>query len=71
MIKQIETWRDDWDDPALKEEINAIIIYPLQSFEDWLKMEIQRHGINSEYQAMYTLEEVLSRFRQETIQNKL
>lgn len=39
MIKQIETWRDDWDDLALKEEINAIIIYPLQSFEDWLKME--------------------------------
>ena len=65
MITGIEEFRDEWDHPDLREEINIRILYPLQEFEDWLKSEINRCSMNHEYQAVHELEAVLSRFRQE------
>lgn len=57
MIKGIEEFRDEWDNPDLREEINIRILYPLQEFEDWLKSEINRCSMNHEYQAVHELAE--------------
>ncbi len=33
-------------------------------FEEFLKSEIARHGLNKEFQAMYAVEQILAKFRE-------
>lgn len=34
------------------------------AFDEFLVSEIKRHGLNNEYQAMYAIEHVLTKFRE-------
>ena len=63
-LDKIRAFRDDWEEQELREEIDEIILNPLQDFEDFLISEIKRHEMNKEYHEMYATESILAKFRE-------